>query len=55
MANKRDVMATATDRETLQAKVSALADLRRIVDTVVHYVDRCKMMGVAAPMTPYVS
>jgi hypothetical protein len=55
MARKRDLTATAANAETLQADVSALGDLRRIVNTVVQYVDRCKTLGVAAPMTPYES
>ena len=55
MARKRDLTATAANAETLEADVSALGDLRRIVNTVVQYVDRCKTLGVAAPMTPYES
>ncbi|KVX12576.1 hypothetical protein WL03_22970 [Burkholderia ubonensis] len=55
MARKRDLTATATNAEILQADVSALDDLRCIVNIIVQYVDRCKMLGVAAPMTPYES
>ncbi|OJA72258.1 hypothetical protein BGV72_29885 [Burkholderia ubonensis] len=55
MARKRDLTATATNAEILQADVSALDDLRCIVNIIVQHVDRCKMLGVAAPMTPYES
>ncbi|MGP8434199.1 hypothetical protein ACT2FY_36630 [Paraburkholderia fungorum] len=55
MARKRDLTATAANAETLEADFLALGDLRCIVNTVVQYVDRCKTLGVAAPMTPYES